>query len=60
MPKTVKGGPLRFYNIHSDANFQKIEGGPYESLKYFRKKMRNINGSLIVPKNLKKGSFGIF
>ena len=28
IPKTVKGGPFRFFNIHSVAKFQKIEGGP--------------------------------
>ena len=28
MPKTVKGDPLRFYNIHSVEKYQKIEGGP--------------------------------
>ena len=27
MPKTVKRGPLRFFNNHSLAKYQKIEGG---------------------------------
>ena len=40
MPKTVKGGPLRFFNNHSVAKFQKIEGrkDPLRTLKNFRKK----------------------
>ena len=37
MPKTVKGGPLKVFNIHAVAKFQKIEG-------------ESFNGSLIVPK----------
>ena len=39
MPKTVTGGPLRFFNIHSVAKYQKIEGGP--SASEFFKKIRN-------------------
>ena len=35
MPKTVKGGPLRFFNNHSVAKFQKkLKGNPLE---YFEK-----------------------
>ena len=44
-------------------NFKKIEGEPLESFKKVSKKkqkMRNFNGSLIVPKILKKGPFAIF
>ena len=37
MPKTVKGGPLRFFNKHSVAIFLN-EGEPLEFLKNFRKK----------------------
>ena len=41
MPKTVKGGPLRFFNNHSVAKFQKkLKGNPLESLKYFRNKTK--------------------
>ena len=53
-------------NILSVEKFQKNEGGgdSLESLiKNFRKKkqkMRNFNDSLIVPKNLKKGTFWDF
>ena len=58
------GDPLRFFNIHSVAKFQKIEGGLFGvfNKKNFEKKqkMRNFNGSLTVPKNLKKGPFGTF
>ena len=57
MPKTVKGGPLRFLNNHSVAKFQKkIEGehiGVFEKFSKEKKKMRIFN-SLIVPKNLKE------
>ena len=39
MPKTVKGGPLKFFNDHSVAKFQKkIEGEPIEFFENFRKK----------------------
>ena len=39
MPKTVKGGPLRFFNIYSVAKIQKTEGRPFEVLrKIFEKK----------------------
>ena len=40
MPETVKGGPLRFFNKHSVAKFQKNEGEPLESFKNFRKKTK--------------------
>ena len=53
-----RGDPLRFFNIHSVAKCQKIEGGLSGTI--FEKKMGNFNASLIVPKNLKKGPFGIF
>ena len=46
MLKTVKGAPLRFFNNHSVAKFQKIE----------KQEMR----ILIVPKNLKKGTLWDF
>ena len=59
MPKTVKGGPLRFLTTILLQNFKKLKGDPLESLENFRKKMRNFN-SPIVPKNLKKGPFGVF
>ena len=57
-----RGDPLRFFNIHSVAKFQKIEGGLFGvfNKKFSIKKMRNINGSLIVPKNLTKGTFWDF
>ena len=37
VPKNIKGGPLGFFNIHSVAKHQKIEGGPFEDFKKFRK-----------------------
>ena len=37
MPKTVKGGPLRFFNIHSVAKFQTNRMGTLETLKTFLK-----------------------
>ena len=59
MPKTVKGGLLRFFNIDSVAKFQKNEVGPFGVFKKILKKMRKFN-SLIVMKNLKKKPFGNF
>ena len=38
MPKNWKGDPLGFFNIHSVAKHQKIEGGPFWE-KNFRKKV---------------------
>ena len=55
-----KGVPLRFFNIHSVAKCQKIEGGLFGVFEKFSRKMRNFNGSLIVPKNLKKGTLWDF
>ena len=48
VPKKLKGGPLGFSNIHSDAKQQKIEGGPFGE-KIFPKK------SLAVPKKIERG-----
>ena len=47
--KTERGDPLGFFNIHSVAKHQKIEGENF----YFRKK------SLAVPKKWKGGPFGL-
>ena len=58
MPKTVKGGTLRFFNIHSVAKFRKI-GARLEKFSKKNKKMRIFN-SLIVPKNLKEGTLWDF
>ena len=42
MPKTVKGDPLRFLNIHSVAKFQKTEGRPFGVFrKIFEKTKKN-------------------
>ena len=51
MPKNWKGDPLGFFNIHSVAKHQKIEGGKFF---YFRKKISQCR------KNWKRGPFGIF
>ena len=51
--ENCKGGPLRFFNIHSVAKFQKNRMGTLETLKTFRKQKLRIYNSLIVPKNLK-------
>ena len=60
MPKTVKGGPLRFFNNHYVAKFQKeIEGEAIGVFEKFSKKMRIFN-SLMVPKNLKEGALWDF
>ena len=51
MPKKLKGNPLGFFNIHSVAKLQKIEGGTLGN--FFRKKSRN------VEKKLKGGPFSL-
>ena len=51
--ESCKRGPLRFFNDHSVAKFQKNEGEPFGVFEKFSKKMRSFN-SLIVPKNLKE------
>ena len=58
--ENCKRGPLRFFNIHSVAKCQKIEGGLFGVFKQFSKKMKNFNDSLIVPKILKKGTLWDF
>ena len=52
MPKTVKGGPLRFFNNHSVAKFQKNEGEPIGDFEKFSKKnlKKRIFNSLTKPK----------
>ena len=47
MPKKLKGDPLGFFNIHSVAKHQKIEGN--------RDPSGNFSKSLIKPKKLKGG-----
>ena len=62
MPKNVKGGPLRFFNNHCCKISKKIEGEPigiFENLRNQNKKIGIFN-SLIVPKNLKEGTFWDF
>ena len=39
VPKNVKGDPLGFFNIHSVAKHQKIEGDPLKTLKNFEKSL---------------------
>ena len=59
MPKTVKGGPLRFFNNHSVTKFQKNEGEPIGVFEKFSKKKQTneINKkSLTKPKTGKKRS----
>ena len=38
VPKNVKGGPLGFSTSIQVQNTKKIEGGPFEDFKKFRKK----------------------
>ena len=40
MPKTVKGGPLRFFIIHSVAKFQKTEETVWSLPKNIREKQQ--------------------
>ena len=50
MPKkTESGSPLGFFNIHSVAKHQKIEGGPFGEKFFFEKKVSQCQ------KNLKEG-----
>ena len=44
MPKTVKGGPLGFFNIRSVAKYQKIEGRTFGDMK------KKLKKSLTKPK----------
>ena len=64
MPKTVKEETLWDFSISILLqNFYKIEGGLFGVFKEFSKKkqkMRNFNDSLIVPKNLEKGTLWDF
>ena len=54
MPKTVKGGTLRFFNIHSVAKFQKIEA----RLEKFCKKNENFQQSHSAEKSERRGPLG--
>ena len=55
-----KGGPLGFFNIHSGAKHQKIEGDPLKTKK-FRSLTKAKKGreSLIAPKHWKGGRFWV-
>ena len=48
----LKGGPLRFSNMHSVAKHQKMQGGPFEE-KNFEKKIQK--KGLAVPKKIERG-----
>ena len=39
MPKYVKGGPLDFFNIHSDVKPKNRRGDPLKTLKNYEKKV---------------------
>ena len=63
MPKTVKGGPLRFFKIHPVAKIQKPEGRPFGVFrKIFEKKNKKMRKfkSHSAEKSEKKVPFGIF
>ena len=49
--ENCKGGPLRFFNIHSVAKFQKNRMGTLETLKTFRKQKLRIFNSLSAEKS---------
>ena len=61
VPENVKGGPLGFFNIHSVAKHQKIEGGPFEDFKKIRKKSqsRKRGGESVIPPKNWKGPFWV-
>ena len=52
MSTIVKGDPLRLYNIHSVAKYQKIEGAFFGGIKKISKKSltKPKRGSIILPK----------
>ena len=53
MPKkTERVDPLGFFNIHSVAKLQKIEGGPFRGENFLKK-------SRTMPKKSKVGPFGL-
>ena len=55
MPKTVKGGSLRFLNIHSFAKFEKkLKGDPLETLKNFQKNKKMKIFNIIVLLHINK------
>ena len=62
MLKTVKGGPLRFFNNHSVAKFQKIEGEPIGVFEKFSKKNQKMRifSSLSAEKSERRDSLGFF
>ena len=55
--KTERGDPLGFFNIHSVAKHQKMQGGPFEEKK-FRRKNSEKNVSQC-RKKMKGGVFGL-
>ena len=50
--KTKRGDHLGYFNIHSVAKHQKIEGGPFGEKNFFEKKVT-------MPKKLKGGPFSL-
>ena len=58
MSKTLKGGPLGFFNIHSVGKYQKIVGGPFGKIIFSRKKSQSplsfLDDAKILRKLLKK------
>ena len=52
MPKTVKGGILRFFNIRSVAKYQKMKGGIFEDMK---KNCENHKAEITCTKNFGQG-----
>ena len=60
MPKTVKGGTLRFFNNHSVANFQKNEGEPIAVFEKFSGKNENFQQSHSAEKFEKRDPLEFF
>ena len=61
MPKTVKGGPLRFFNIHSVAKFQKkSNGNPGDFENFSKTKIENFEQSHSAEKSERRDPLGFF
>ena len=58
MPKTVKGGLLRFFNIHSVSKFQKTEGGLFEVFRKIFEQTKKFQQSHGAEKSEKRGPLG--
>ena len=62
MPKSVKGDPFGFFNVHPVAKYQKNEGGHFGDIKKIRKKSHKAEkgaGKSHSAKKLERGPFWV-